>query len=116
MRKFNKQQVSRGVRQTVPNIIQCEVWRRWESVTKPDADSVAVIELAPHVLRTGMQKIVINPPKKVFSLRTVQTVEADLIITYFDGEATLMLRREAEEIFGHFLPEYLEEQKKEGMR
>ncbi len=116
MRKFDLERVSRGVRQNVPNILQCEVWKHWESVTKPDTDSVAVIELSPHVLRAGMEKIVINPPKKVFGLRTAETVEADLIVTYFDKEATMMLRSEAEEIFGHLLPEYLEEQKKEGVR
>jgi len=116
VRKFNLEQVSRGVRRTVPNIVQCEIWRHWESLTKPDEDSVAEISLTPHLFMKKSQKISYKQAKKVRVMPSSEVVTADLIVTYFDGEATLMLRSEAEEIFGQLLPEYLEDQKKEGKK
>lgn len=116
VRKFKLEQVSRGVRQTVPNITQCEIWRHWEGLTKPGEDSVAEISLTPNLFMKKSQKISYKQAKKVRTVPSSEVVTAELIITYFEGEATLMLRSEAEVIFGQLLPEYLEDQKKEARK
>ena len=74
------------------------------------------ISLTPHLFMKKSQKISYKQAKKVRVMPSSEVVTADLIVTYFDGEATLMLRSEAEEIFGQLLPEYLEDQKKEGKK
>lgn len=107
VRVFDNERISRGVRQTIPNIVQYEVWQHWESLTKPNEDSVMAVSLSPNMFNRRSQKICIKPAKKVKTFPTTQTVTAELIITYFDGEATMHLREEAEKIFGHLLEESL---------
>ena len=111
MRNFENQNITRGVKQSIPNIVQYETWQHWESMTKPDVDSVSEVNLTPHLFNSKAQRIAIKQAKKVRVVQTSEVVTADLIVTYFDGEATMMLRSEAEEIFGQLLPEYLDEQK-----
>jgi len=107
MRNFDNERITRGVRHTIPNIIQHEVWKHWERVINPDKDSVVEVSLTPHLFMRKAQRIAIKQIKGVSVVPTNQAVTASLIITYFDGEATMLLYEEAEEVFGHLLAESL---------
>ncbi len=101
--KISAQFVSRGVRKVVPNIAAIEVWHVWEKLADPTKDDVYFAELAPHRFSKNTQRIAFPKNKKVVGFRTINPVEAQLVITCFDGEATMMLREEADEIFGENL-------------
>lgn len=109
MRIFENQNITRGVKQSIPNIIQHEIWEHWESVTKPGEDSVVEVSLLPHLFNHKAERIAIRRPRRVRVVHTNEIVTAELIITYFDGVATMLLRGEAEKIFGDLLTEYLHE-------
>ena len=40
----------------VPNIVQYETWQHWESMTKPDVDSVSEVNLTPHLFNSKAQR------------------------------------------------------------
>ena len=102
-----KQSVSRGIRQNIPNITQCEVWRGWETYVNPNTDGIMEVNLSHHMFSKNTQRMAFKPPKRVKSFMTSEIVDEEIVITFFRNEATMMLKDEAVAIFGEKLADYL---------
>lgn len=108
MEKNFIENVTRGVRESIPNIIQIEIWKNWEKVVDIKRDSVIHVKLQKHKVMDATQRIVYSEGfhKSVKNVRTEFAVDnVELVITYFDGEATLLLLDEAYQIFGDLITE-----------
>ncbi len=99
---------SRGVRAKISPIIWNEVWNVWEKYADLEHDSVEVVKMQKHVWVFGatFQGMQFVQLRKNITFRTCFATIEDLVITYFDGEALMMLYSEALEIFGDRIREF----------
>ena len=58
MEKNFIENVSRGVRDSIPNILQIEIWKHWEKIINTKRDSVIHVKLQKHKIMDGTQRIV----------------------------------------------------------
>ncbi len=99
--------ISRGVRAKVSPLVYNEVWNVWEKYADLEHDSVEVVKMQKCVWITGttFQGVRFVQLRKDITFRTCFATVEDLVITYFDGEAIMMLYSEALDIFGDMIRE-----------
>ncbi len=100
--------ISRGVRAKVSPLVYNEVWNVWEKYADLSHDSVEVVKMQKCVWITGttFQGMRFVQLRKDITFRTCFATVEDLVITYFDVEAIMMLYSEALEIFGDMIREF----------
>lgn len=103
-----KRNVSRGVRETVHNLVQGEIWNSWEQVRESQGapeDCMSFVELRTDKLTPKKQHIIFAGTSWVFHMSTNVGTNVTLVIVSLDNEEVLMLQEEAKQVFGQLVKE-----------
>lgn len=103
-----KRSVTRGVRETVHNLVQGEIWNSWEQVKESQGATEAcmsVVELRTDELPPKKQHIIFAGTSWVFHMPTNVGTNATLVIASLGDEEVLMLQEEAKHVFGEITKE-----------